>query len=142
MNGVAPTALPKLEELRTSWVIAYTSLSEGYFGRQRAEGPSGEIRLSPVYALLGGYQVSPQGAARAMILTPVEMLADLTEVRVRPVSTLYLAQLSDADLRQLGTNLLKNIEVAESMRTAIRSQRAGIVLAPAGLKLPPAPVKS
>lgn len=121
------------------WVIAYAgSAGQGYVGRS-VDGPrgGGEIDLETPYVLASGYVVTPQGQlARPMMLFPLELLVSSVPLRVHYDALLRLRDLDDADFKALETPLRAGIEQAEAMRASIRSQRSGVVLAPAGTKLP------
>lgn len=127
--------LPTDGELRT-WSILYTSVGEGYIGSARCtEGMT--YSVSPVYVMVGGYQVESGRVMRQLMTFPVEMLADQTSLDVAPSAVLHLCELSDADFAILRPLLLRALGIAEECRANTRAVRSGIVMAPVGAKLPP-----
>lgn len=125
------------------WVIAYAgSAGQGYVGRigedKTHSAYLNSVMLETPYILASGYVVTPQGQlARPMMLFPLELLVSPVPMRVHYDALLRLRDLDDADFKALEVPLRAGIEQAEGMRAAIRSQRSGVVLAPAGVKLPP-----
>lgn len=122
------------------WVIAYAgSAGQGYVGRPvPATDDLRSIKLDMPYVLASGYVVTPQGQlARPHMLFPLELLVSPPTLIVNYDAIIYLAHLDDADFKAIESPLRAGIEQAEAMRAAIRSQRSGVVLAPAGVKLPP-----
>lgn len=122
------------DELR-DWTIALVDHAQGYVGK-RIGDIGGRVTLDPAYTLVGGYQLSGQGAARMRGLLPIEMLADITRITVSYSVVHHLDELSDADFADVAEQILKGVAIAEELRKAIRAQRSGVVLAPAGAKLP------
>lgn len=131
-----------------AWVIAYAGAAgQGYVG-QLANGArigassvdvvNGWVDLETPYVLASGYVITPQGqVARPMMLFPVEMLVGSLTLRVHYNALLRLRDLDGADFTALSRSLEPAIEQAEALRSAVQSQRSGILLAPAGAKLPP-----
>jgi len=115
----------------STWGIALVDLSQGYVGQIReVDHVPGEVRLSPAYAFLGGYQISPQGVGRMRLAVPIEMLADERSITVRFNTLLRLSTMSAGDFAEVSKWLLESIDQAEKIRYGIRAKRAGVVLAP------------
>jgi len=133
-----------LSDLR-AWVIAYAGAAgQGYVGKLRdgvSHGLSpvdvieGFVDLESPYVLASGYVATPQRQLlRPMMLFPLELFVSSPSLRVHYNALLRLRDLENADFDALAETLLAGIEQAEGMRASIRSQRSGIVLAPAGAK--------
>jgi hypothetical protein len=128
---------PPLDELE-DYAIAYVDLSQGYVGRLVSYDHMRRVAdLDDAWVLVGGYQLGQQGAGRMRACLPIEMLTDLKRIQVGYSTLLVLDELSDADFREIATGLKKSIAIAEELRASVRTQRSGLVLAPAGTKLPP-----
>jgi hypothetical protein len=136
-----------LADLR-AWVIAYAGAAgQGYVGKPvigfgRLAGADGVLDLETPYVLSSGYVVTPQRQlVRPLMLFPLELLVTAPPLRVHYSALLRLAELDADDFNAVAEPLLVSIEQAEGMRASVRSQRSGVVLAPAGAKLPPMPAR-
>jgi hypothetical protein len=122
------------------WAIALLDVSQGYAG-ELVEAESdihhGRVVLESAFAYLGGYQVTPQGVGRMRVLVPIEMQVGLTRITTHCSTLIRFVDLEPADFRELSTMFATLVEAAEGLRDGTRTRRSGLVLAPAGAKLPP-----
>jgi hypothetical protein len=123
-----------------NWAIALLDVAQGFAGEVVEESP-GVVTFEPAYAFLGPYQVGPQGVGRIRVLVPVEMQVGIMRLEIRYSALIRFANLAAADYTELAGQFEKLVEAAESLRSNTRTQRSGLVLAPAGAKLPPMPVR-
>jgi hypothetical protein len=130
-NGVAikskPSMPTKPSELR-DWVLVNGS----WLGRVDGDSKYGErfLHLSPVYQILGNWQIAgvppQQQITRMRLCVPVEMAATATGVHIVAEQIVDLGTWDDMDREMF----VAGIRRAEELRTALRGQRAGILLAP------------
>jgi hypothetical protein len=94
--------------------------------------------LGPVYDLNSGIQLVQQptgqaGIARPCIATPVLGLLSIEEIEVPDSAILISCAMRSVEDRKL---LAKAIQIADEITSSLRAEASGIVLAPAGAKLP------
>lgn len=131
-----------LADLR-SWVIAYAgSVGQGYVGRHkecRVDGTDDTTTILEPWVITSGYLMTPQKQiARPYVVFPLEMMVmPIPSLTIRHHARIFLADLDEGDFAEIAGHLLAAVHEAERMRVAIKSQRSGLVLAPADTKLPP-----
>jgi hypothetical protein len=112
----------------TGWIIAIVG-GRAFIGRQRGE------ELSPVYDLQSGIQFGPQGqVARPCMAVPVLGLGSIRKLPMPPGTIVIpCVDLSREDQRAL----LGAIAMGEEIQSKMTAVDTGIIVAPAGTKLPP-----
>ena len=124
-NKSYPTAPKDLEEYAIVVAGAETFLATcAAAAAQWAILLPNAIMLENCYFILGGFPSDGKTVNRIRIMIPLELMSSASYKLVIPSSIFPLAQLNDAERR----NILREIVGAEKLRAAIRADNSGIAL--------------
>lgn len=116
------------------WIVALMCGTR-FVGRV-VQGPDGQLGMSPVFELQVSAVQQGNGQAIVHVAAPVLGLESLRALPVAQGSIIFgLEELDEKDRESIGRAIAIGVKMASQMRAA----KSGLMVVPAGVKLPPMP---